>query len=135
MHRTYNIIFLSTWIICLNFTLRLLSQFKYLTIINSVYNHFHKNTNVQWSLCAKRLCGQWPHWYLALIKDTRWITLITYLWDVWLISLSSMIFKVSFSFNGPCFHWTHMFYFLSWNIKLKMDISHVMWISLFLCPG
>ena len=42
-----------------------------------------------------------------------------------------MIFKVSFSFNGPQSHQTHVFYFLSWNIKLKMDIAHIMWISLF----
>ena len=40
------------------FTLKLLSQFKYLTIINSVYNHYHKYANVQWSLCAKSLHGQ-----------------------------------------------------------------------------
>ena len=31
----------------LDFTLRYLSQFKYLTIINSVYNYNHKYANVQ----------------------------------------------------------------------------------------
>ena len=40
------------------FTPKPLLQFMHLTIINSIYNHYHKNTNVQWSLCAKRLCGQ-----------------------------------------------------------------------------
>ena len=98
--------------------------FKYLTIVNFVYYLYYGYANVQCSLCAKRLHGQWHHWHLQLIRSTRQIALLTYLQDVWLISLSLKGLK--FHFNKFHFQCTHVFFTFSWNMYIyKIELCIV----------
>ena len=59
----------------------------------------------QCSPCAKRLFGQQPGWHLILIMRIRQITLLTYLQDIWLISLSfEKYYLESFILRDYTFH-------------------------------